>query len=1043
MADFFVIRTAAQKIEQLKCLQGKDKQYTRDILKDWLKDKLVSEAIFLASPSLHERLTYWYEKPDSKQGRKVEFALIKYFIRMTSRSTPFGLFAGIGLGGVSAESQLDFSIGESKKRVSRLDMGFIANLQSLISSTSACRNDLKVKCNPSLFLVGDDWRYIEEYTKKDNRYYRLSSAENDPFLKSVIEMSAVPVERDSLINSLCQLDMNITDEEANDYLTLLIEEKILIYQLDMPITGKRIDRAFESTLLSLPKLEQLPQYQQALQKVDALDSGFVNILQDYYELFEQLQKLVPDIKINNILQVDYFHSSKSLSLSKTFSQNLIYDLDKLNRLSTGNSNLDGFKQRFNQRYGQKAIPLNKLMDDEIGLGFSQNKGFESPLIGTVPFLKSGPEESKVSIKQLKLDQLLLDKLIKAKSSNAIEFEIKDDDLIEFGEPNLDRIPFSFSAMMSIYAENNGSLDKGNYRISLPSLSGPSAANLLGRFCHLDKKLETDVKALLRQEESSYPDAILAEIVHFPQGRIGNVIARPLLRDHEIPFMTDSSADKEFQIDIKDLWVFIEQNRMVLWSKSKNIEIIPRLSSAHNFANNSLGLYTFLCSLQHQNYSLPGFQWSNTFAKQQYLPRVVIGKIICSPQMWRIKSDEWLTLKGLKEVDFEEKVHKFKLKYSLPNWIRYSVGDNSLQIGLDNILLVDTFLNEIKKGQLVTVSEVLSETLPMAVKHGKDQIQHEIIVPLIKSGTFKSKLNAERHFLPKSVVKPEIIPGNEWLMLKIYTGNITAERILKEKLTPVINKFVKESAPKEVNWFYMRYGDPDWHIRLRIHSAYENLYLNIQSDLNKVLSPLYEQGLVNKIEQSTYQREIARYGGSKGILLSERLFQYDSECCLSLIRIIDEQPADIRWQTALIGCHKMLIDFGFDEKKRHKIIKQQREAFGAEFGDSGMLKKEIGIKYRVYQKELQLLMFSEQQTGVFQRINKVIDARSTKFNNDIKKLKKASDDNILSCSIEEIVKSYLHMFMNRIFISNARQQELLIYEFLDRLYKYSMHRSINV
>ena len=53
----------------------------------------VEEALFLASPSLHESLEVWRREPESKKGRRVETSLVRYFGRMTARPTPFGLFA--------------------------------------------------------------------------------------------------------------------------------------------------------------------------------------------------------------------------------------------------------------------------------------------------------------------------------------------------------------------------------------------------------------------------------------------------------------------------------------------------------------------------------------------------------------------------------------------------------------------------------------------------------------------------------------------------------------------------------------------------------------------------------------------------------------------------------------------------------------------------------------------------------------------------------------------------------------------------------------
>ena len=72
------------------------------------------------------------------------------------------------------------------------------------------------------------------------------------------------------------------------------------------------------------------------------------------------------------------------------------------------------------------------------------------------------------------------------------------------------------------------------RVLLHHVGGPSGANLLGRFCHADPDLLANVAEHLREEEALDPDAIFAEVVHLPEGRLGNVLLRPVLRPRRDP-----------------------------------------------------------------------------------------------------------------------------------------------------------------------------------------------------------------------------------------------------------------------------------------------------------------------------------------------------------------------------------------------------------------------------------------------------------------------------------------------------------------------------
>ena len=60
--------------------------------------------------------------------------------------------------------------------------------------------------------------------------------------------------------------------------------------------------------------------------------------------------------------------------------------------------------------------------------------------------------------------------------------------------------------------------------------GPSGARVMGRFCHASPAIERIVRDHLRQEQARRPEAVFAEVVHLNEGRAGNVLCRPVLRE---------------------------------------------------------------------------------------------------------------------------------------------------------------------------------------------------------------------------------------------------------------------------------------------------------------------------------------------------------------------------------------------------------------------------------------------------------------------------------------------------------------------------------
>src|SRR4030095_12176382 len=110
----FVVRNPLFPIDtffnwETKCNNPEEaKDILLQSLKDFYQQPLASEALYIASPDLHEQLQFWFENkivnPEKKE--KTELSLIKYMIRICTRCTPFGLFASCSSGNFSDASEI-------------------------------------------------------------------------------------------------------------------------------------------------------------------------------------------------------------------------------------------------------------------------------------------------------------------------------------------------------------------------------------------------------------------------------------------------------------------------------------------------------------------------------------------------------------------------------------------------------------------------------------------------------------------------------------------------------------------------------------------------------------------------------------------------------------------------------------------------------------------------------------------------------------------------------------------------------------------------
>jgi len=84
-----------------------------------------------------------------------------------------------------------------------------------------------------------------------------------------------------------------------------------------------------------------------------------------------------------------------------------------------------------------------------------------------------------------------------------------------------------------------------------------------------------------------------------------------------------------------------------------------------------------------------------------------------------------------------------------------------------------------------------------------------------------------------------IPGSEWVYFKLYTGTKTADSILKNELYGYVSKMLKNGIIDK--WFFIRYADPDFHVRLRLHLKESRDFTCVFNQFSKMAIPLIGTG----------------------------------------------------------------------------------------------------------------------------------------------------------------------------------------------------------
>lgn len=729
----FILRTPLFSYSFLYNIISK-KDIKQDELKQLCQDTVIQEAIFLASPDLYAEFEKWLNnevsdkkniKKTKKESDNIQFAILKYILRMSSRCTPFGLFAGFSVGKFGEKTNIKFPIQSGYKRHTRLDMNYLCALAQDLAKHPEIKEQLKYFTNSSMYVVGAQIRYVEYHYVNTKRVHHIVAVDYSEYLQRILQAAS----KGAYINELTQLlvDDDITFEEAKEFVNEIIDNQLLVNELEPAITGNEF---LEQILIILGNINNteniklvLSQTKETLAQIDHGKIG--TSISTYYEIAKKLKSLETRYELKYLFQTDMVKPVINCMLNKQIANDILSGIEVMNKLTLTPSatNLTQFRDAFYERYEDREMPLLHILDTEIGIGYKQNQisGDISPLIDDIALPIRN--NSSADIKWDHIQTFLFKKYTEAILDNKYEVEITDKDL-ELIKPNWDDLPNTISTMVNI---------TGNGKIHISSAGGSSSANLLGRFCHVNKEMHEYVTEITTKEKVLSPDTILAEIIHLPESRLGNILLRPVLRDYEIPYLAKPAVDNDHQIQIQDLMVSVKRNKIVLRSKRLQKEIIPRLTTAHNYSFNTLPVYQFLCDMQTQNIrGSIGFSWGSLSNEYSFLPRVNHKNVILSLATWNIRKDDIKEVINTKGDDklFKE-IEELRKKKNIPSLVLLADGDNELLINLENLLCIKTMLSMVKKRSSFKLTEFLFDSEKGIVKSKEGLFTNQFVISFYK------------------------------------------------------------------------------------------------------------------------------------------------------------------------------------------------------------------------------------------------------------------------------------------------------------------------
>lgn len=992
-------------------------------------DEYFMAGILLASPVLHAEVLKIKEiETLDKNSRKIAYTLLKYWLRICHRCTPYGLFSGCSLGAIDNETNLLLDDLKNCIRHVKLDTTAVMGVKEALLLNPKIRNQIKYRPNNTLYKLGNSYRYIELLTVSQKRKYSISEFITSADIENLLSAAGSGLTIPDMVKMLCDAGYEMAD--ATNFIEELVTSYILISDLDISITGQ------DPLSFIIERINLLSGVDDIISDLKSLKNR-ISTFTCNDDLSNEIRRVLTKIgsdrsfQTDSPLQIDLYLSPCACTLDKNLINDIATNSIALFRLTPQylyQQRLEAFKASFRNRYDGQEISLNIALDPDVGIGYDNYDRGE--LLAGANLRELRPQTNMKNIMQSDTDRLCITKLLEFYDKKYDHIELTEMDLKDFGVTRPLVLPESLSIKGSLLRKGEGPIDLNNYHFLLNSCHGPGASNLLGRFCGGSEDVKEFAMELNYAEEQLMNEAIFAEISHMPQEKTGNISQRPNLREFEIPYVSPSSLPAERQIPVADIVVKIENDRVILRSKRFNKRIFPRLSSAENYRRSSLPLFNFLCDLQYQGYDSSAVWNWGVLSKEVYLPRVVYKNIIVSRARWLLSMNLFTRFSSNLD-DFIKEFKKIRSKYKIPKFVQLCESDNELFVDTDNSNCLSILLDYLKKKPTVLLVENLQTPDRAIVKDIKgDVFNNEIVIPLLNtdSNVIQERLHKKSNIISKRIFPP----GSEWLYVKIYSSPKSAEKLLKELIKPYVEKLIVKNSID--NFFFIRYQDPEFHLRLRFHGS-NKFWVSILSTLEKKLRSVLNEGVVYRMQTDTYIREIERYG-DQTIEFAEEVFCMDSIFVIKILPYLDaDNTNESRWLIALKCMDSVFGSFNFDTKTKLEICASVLLNNQPASTDSIKFNPEIDKKYREYCKQIRdhLQNRNDNLDDNYQVISRHWTNRMQSFFQAFSKLdssiKKGPNENLF----HNLAVSFVHMLLNRLLVIGQKETEIFLYGMLKKYY----------
>ncbi|MGK4581751.1 lantibiotic dehydratase [Kitasatospora sp. HPMI-4] len=863
--DAVLLRAGAVPVgQEWPDLAGGDAGQWRAWLQQVWSNEQFAEALAVASPVATDRVTAVLAGQDlpQRQLRRLTVSVLRYLLRAQGRATPFGLFAGIAPARIG--DRLALSLGEAHRPLARPDASWLTAAIARLEAEPQLLDRLPVVANRMCFARGD--RLVVPWQAN-------SSSGGDPVevavrrtrpVEAVLNAARIPVRVEVLAQQLDARFPTAGPGAVRALLAGLVAQRVLLTSLRPPMTTTD-PLAHVLTVLDEAGADAVPAVAELL-----------GLLRETRRALDHHNTAAAPPERQG-LRADVAHTmAQALACEKPLMVDLLLDAaltlpgqvaaeaeaaaGALTRLAPQPDGLPAWRDyrgRYLARYGTGAVvPLLEITNPNSGLGFPAR------------YRESLHEIPRPSLNGRDAQLLAM---AQAAAVEGRTETVLDDKTVN----DLARVSAGHHAQphaeltVTITAPTRALLDGGQFLLTVtgtPRAAGTTTGRFLPLLDPADRdRMAATFAALPTFAADALPVQLSAPPLHH---RVQNVGRAPAVLPQLLSLAEHPAPAGPGLLDLHDLAVCGDDERMWLVSLSTGRPVEPRVMSAVEFRNNTQPLARFLCEITTAHTpTYTGFDWGAA-SQLPFLPRIRYRRTVLSPARWHLPAAA-LPPATTAWTKWREAAEQWLTQYRVPNRVFLTQhGDLRLRLDLDEAAHLVLLRDHLAAHPTAELTEAPADDAFGWI----DGRPHEITMPLASTLPPVSTATRRQAPLPTRGHLPGSTP---YLSAKVYSHPHRHTEILTAHLPALLDQFDTPPA-----WWFLRYQDPDPHLRLRLPLPDTAAYGPAALHVGAWAARLRDLGLITHLQLDTYQPEAGRYGHGQALAAAEAVFAADSRAAVA-------------------------------------------------------------------------------------------------------------------------------------------------------------------